>query len=94
MTKQNEKRAVIISNIKSDMIEQAIFILKNPGNECERVYSPIVAEAQQIINSYICTMEGIRPECRKKSKLNKKLAFIGLAAVSIFVFAAILHLSL
>ena len=80
MTKQKGKRAVIISNIKSETIEQAIFILKPPTAEQESASSPIVAEAQQIINSYIQTMERLHPECKKTNSGKRKLMVAGGAA--------------
>ena len=58
MTEKKGKRAVIISNIKSNSIEQAIFILKSPAYDASfDAGSGIVAEAQEIINSYINTIE-------------------------------------
>lgn len=58
MTAKKGKRAVIISNIKSSSIEQAIFILKSPAYDASfDAGSGIVAEAQEIINSYINTIE-------------------------------------
>ncbi len=91
MTKQKGKRAVIISNIKSETIEQAIFILKTPSYEQSAAGSSIVAEAQQIINSYIQTMEKIHPECRGRLR---KRNFIMTAAVALSAFALTLLLVL
>ncbi len=56
MTERKSKRAIIISNIKSESIEQAIFILKATA-ETAASGGGIVAEAQEIINSYINTIE-------------------------------------
>ena len=46
---------LIINDIKSDSIEQAIFILRTPKKEHEnyRINSSIAGEAQNIINSYV-----------------------------------------
>ncbi|MBQ3573694.1 MAG: hypothetical protein IJA16_03755, partial [Clostridia bacterium] len=80
MTGGKGKRAVIINNIKSGMIEQAIFILKSPaGESLAGAGSGIVAEAQEIINSYIDTIEGRRIGDRKKrfSKNALLIAILG-----------------
>ncbi len=76
MTKQSGKRAVIISNIKSDSIEQAIFILKTPQYEQSCAGGSIVAEAQQIINSYIMTMERVHPECRDERRKKRVISAV------------------
>ena len=79
------KRAVIINNINSGTIEQAIFILKSPA--CEQNVSPgsvIVAEAQEIINSYISRIEGGQYS-RKNSKRIKISGIIAIALGAILV---------
>lgn len=70
MTGRNGKRAVIINNIHSDSIEQAIFILKpDRPRESSCVGSGIIAEAQEIINNYIIAVEGgTKPAERKLFK--------------------------
>lgn len=55
MIARNAKRVVIINNIKSDKIEQAIFILK--GSSSQKVDRFIVREAQEIIDKYIKRVE-------------------------------------
>ncbi len=56
MLARSSKRVVIINNIKSDKIEQAIFILK--GSSAQKVDSVVVREAQDIIDNYIKKLEG------------------------------------
>ena len=74
MTEKKGKRAVIISNIKSNSIEQAIFILKSPAYDTSfDAGSGIVAEAQEIINSYINTIE--------KNTFGKRKKLAGITAV-------------
>ncbi len=51
MTARTQRRVVIINNIKSDKIEQAIFILK--GGAQQKVDRFIVREAQEIIDNYV-----------------------------------------
>ena len=56
MTAKSSKRVVIINNIKSEKIEQAIFILR--GSCAQKPDRFIVREAQEIINDYINRVEG------------------------------------
>lgn len=83
MTEKTGKRAVIINNIKSGSIEQAIFILKTPVFEKNGVGSGIVAEAQEIINSYINTIEGVRPERRDGRLIKGILLGLGFAICAV-----------
>lgn len=88
LTQEKGKRALIINNIKSSSIEQAIFILKSP--ECGGVSScgrGIVAEAQEIINSYINTIEKNQPtQTHKKSVKSAITAIISAICLAIAVF--------
>ncbi len=93
MTDKKGKRAVIINNIRSKSIEQAIFILKSP--EAEGSVDPggfIIAEAQDIINSYIRRMEGTVPDRRERLLLKKIIAggVVLLTLVTIAVIYALL----
>lgn len=91
MAENRGKRAVIISNIKSQSIEQAIFILKSPN--CASTNRPrggksIIAEAQDIINSYIRSVE--EPELAAKRKSSRRItvfsAIIAMCAAAISLF--------
>lgn len=54
MVFKNKRQVVIINDIKSDSIEQAIFILRDKDNTQKIAgRSDIVAEAERIINSFI-----------------------------------------
>lgn len=55
MTDKKARNVVIINNIKSDIIDQAIFILKDPmsGKSQSTVTRDIAREAQKIIDDYI-----------------------------------------
>ncbi|MBR5614906.1 MAG: hypothetical protein IKW64_06395 [Clostridia bacterium] len=70
MTDKKSRRVVIINNIKSDTIDQAIFILKsNSRTNSDRINSSVAQEAQNIINSYIRQVElikGSSPSRRKR----------------------------
>lgn len=90
MIDKSGKRAVIISNIHSDSIEQAIFILKSEGISPRRsVGSGIISEAQEIINNYINTVEGIsyRPRHRRKFHKPAIAAAIALTVATLIVCA-------
>lgn len=79
MTDKKGKRAVVINNIKSGSIEQAIFILKtSAGESAGGVGSAIVAEAQEIINNYICMVEG---SAKRKFTKNKKMTIFAAGAI-------------
>lgn len=56
MIAKSSRRVVIINNIKSDKIEQAIFILR--GGTEQKPDRFIVREAQEIIDNYIRRIEG------------------------------------
>lgn len=56
MTAKSSRRVVIINNIKSEKIEQAIFILR--GSNIQRPDRGVIKEAQDIIDEYIKRVEG------------------------------------
>ncbi len=75
MTDKKGKRAVIINNIRSKSIEQAIFILKSPeADGCVDPGGYVIAEAQDIINSYIRRMEDANPHKIKNTTVRKIIA--------------------
>ena len=53
MLDKKSRRVVIINNIQSDTIDQAIFILKNQKSVSYTSENDIVHEAQSIIDQYI-----------------------------------------
>ena len=91
MTTKNSRRVVIINNIRSDMIEQAIFILKsNEKRQVEKhMDSGIIVEAQNIIENYIKQVEnGKAPEKplgkrMKRRRRKRQIAFIALSAAAL-----------
>lgn len=94
MTEKKGKRAVIISDIRSDSIEQAIFILKPQNNKStQEVGGGIVAEAQEIINSYIKRVERANPLVNKRKKRQRICAFLS-AAVTIVSLCVVLTIYL
>ena len=87
MTDKKSKRVVIINNIKSDTIDQAIFILKDEVKTKGMSFTEINAsvEAQEIINSYIRQVERLRTKPVRKQKKAKSptLLLLLLAATSV-----------
>ncbi len=86
MTNKKGKRAVIINNIKSESIEQAIFILKSDmGEKYSEAGSMIIAEAQEIINNYINRVERLmpRPVSKKKKIIYATVGAVLAIAISI-----------
>ena len=67
MTDKKSRRVMIFNNIKSDTIDQAIFILKSAPAGGHTNDATAAGEAQEIINSYIRQVESIRSGKRKKS---------------------------
>lgn len=94
MLDKSGKKAVIISNIRSNSIEQAIFILKSNDTESVKdVGSGIVAEAQEIINNYIKRVERALPY-RARRRAQKKIAIIAAVAVAMAVLGGLAFLKI
>lgn len=69
MTDKKSRRVVIINNIKSDTIDQAIFILKTAKTDQRKnIESCVAAEAQEIINSYIHQVDRIKSGSGRSKK--------------------------
>ena len=92
MTDRKGKRAIIINNIKSDSIEQAIFILKPSAESRPNSGGGIVAEAQEIINSYIKTMERAEVRADKKGMRKIGVLIVGGLGAAIIMLCALLRL--
>lgn len=62
MTDKKSRKVLIINNIKSDTIDQAIFILKGdtPPGKSAHLDTNIADEAQEIINRYIRQVERLK----------------------------------
>lgn len=97
MAQHKGKKAVIISDIKSDSIEQAIFILRStavsPVYKSKKQNLPgkgIVSEAQEIINNYIKATES--PKSFRKNLSGKLITLISAllataaATVSVIIY--------
>ena len=92
MTDKKSRRAVIINNIDSDTIDQAIFILKSevPSSKSFAAeQKSIAAEAQQIIDNYIRQVDrlkdGVTPAFKTKSKKPRRAPIFWFAFFTISV---------
>ncbi len=89
MIDKKSRRVVIINNISSDTIDQAIFILKSDKTDVvsSKTDYSIANEAQAIINNYIRQVEQLKSSktSLKKEKNKRKipawLSFIFTAAL-------------
>lgn len=94
MTDKKSRRVVIINNINSDTIDQAIFILKSDKHrDCARTESNIVHEAQNIINNYIRRVEQMKgnlsdAEFPQSKRRRRKTAALLYSAAAFFILAA------
>ena len=70
MTDRKSRKVLIINNIKSDTIDQAIFILKGDTATKKAGFSDknIAAEAQEIIDRHIRQVERLKGECQGQTK--------------------------
>ena len=96
MTDKKSRRVVIINNINSDTIDQAIFILKSDKRDGILYKSDkVVLEAQKIINNYIKQVERLKydykaPSGKSSFSKNKFLSvLLSLAALAVLVAAFI-----
>lgn len=82
MIDRKSRRVVIINNIQSDSIDQAIFILKDAKKHSERKFSEdaVAEEAQKIINDYIRQVNRLKDSQKlmhnKKRNERKLLPFL------------------
>jgi len=99
----SSKRVVIINNLKSANIEQAIFILRG-SEQSEEINVKLIAEAQQIIDNYVKRLENPKresvykieqnrvvrtPKTKVKNKVSRLfIALISMAAVACAVYFA------
>ena len=100
MLDKKSRRVVIINNIQSDTIDQAIFILKNQKvTNCTK-QNNIVHEAQTIIDQYIRQVDRLksahgqqRPKQKKRSRSFASSVFtIAITALFILlVFSVVAH---
>ena len=85
----NTRKIVVLNNLKSQRIEQAIFILRDESNSSE---ADAVSEAERIVDAYLSDMQ--KPLFDKntlKKKKNKHIILISSAAliVSFLLFITI-----
>lgn len=95
MTAKNTRRVVIIDHVKSDIIDQAILILKSSDTQKTQISTtaPIVLQAQEIIDSYINKVKQLKMKNEKKQKRSLRMKHfrqlsVSLTALIITVLAA------
>ena len=72
MKEKNSRRVVIIEDIDSNAIEQAIFILRNNGSSHVPGKGTIVREAERIINAYVHTLERTQAGIGRKERKSRR----------------------
>ena len=96
MIDKKSRRVVIINNIQSDTIDQAIFILKSDkmASETKNFDADISVEAQKIIDNYINQVERLKKvqepftaNSKKRSKSKKPSFFLPVTLTAIFMLA-------
>ncbi len=95
MIDKKSRRVVIINNLRSHAIDQAIFILKDTAFQKVATEKDLVSEAQSIIDRYISQVECLKEtSCSspKKSGFLRTLTTITLTAVFMLaVFFALVY---
>ncbi len=92
MTDKKSRRVMIFNNIKSDTIDQAIFILKSSPLGNRPSDATAAGEAQEIINSYVHQVEKIRSGRKRKKSHSKALGLVLFALGFSFVGMIIFYL--
>ena len=74
MKENSRKKVVIIDDIYSDTIEQAIFILRSGGiiGQTASVGAGFIKEAQSIINAYAHTVGRANERALRRERKNRK----------------------
>lgn len=83
--KNTTHRVVILNDVKSEIISQAILILKNPDGVCE---SAVLAEAEKIVEKYMLNT----PPDTEKNEGKFMVSFLCMSALlflGLFIFALI-----
>ena len=73
MTDRKARKVLIINNIKSDTIDQAIFILKGDvaTKRSTSLDKSVATEAQEIIDRYVRQVERLKGEYVRSAKTKK-----------------------
>ena len=82
----NTRRIVVLNNLKSRCIEQAIFILRDDSSPSE---ADAISEAERIVDAYLTENSQTLPDKKEKSrKKQKRLFFLGgaVALISLLLF--------
>lgn len=100
VTYKRSGRVVIINNIKSDTVDQAIFILKSNEADDFSGYAEetVACEAQRIIDRYVSRIERAKRHClttsgkeRKRAAVLKTAAFLSVSLLCIGLGLVLLY---
>ena len=100
MTDRKSRKVLIINNIKSDTIDQAIFILKGEpsAKNIPLLDTSIASEAQEIIDRYIRQVERLKtpasPKSAPKTKKAKSSSLWPLMFFSVSIISIVLSIML
>lgn len=72
--KNTTHRVVILNNMDSEIISQAILILKNPDEVCD---SAVLAEAERVVEKYMQNL----PPTEKKNNGRFMVSFLSMAVI-------------
>lgn len=72
--KNTTHRVVILNNVNSEIISQAILVLKNPDGFSD---SAVLAEAERVVEKYM--QNAVPPESKKDGKF--MISFLSMAVV-------------
>ncbi len=81
--KNTTHRVVILKNVNSDMISQAILILKDSVRENE---TNLMEEAERIVEKYMNTKPALMP--KSNNKLTAGILSLGVILIGIGIFIA------
>ncbi len=94
MISNTNKNVICVKDIPSNIIEEAIFILKSDVNDDFADIRKEIArdEAEEFVGDYVINIEKLHEEnCKKKSKIDSKFALeilgvVAVCAVLFFIF--------
>lgn len=94
MIDKKSRRVLIINNLQSDTIDQAIFILKSASKDAG---ADIAREAQMIIDNYVHRVEEIKERKQQKPASKRRFRptplFFGLLIASAILVMLFLRLT-
>ena len=83
--KNTTHRVVILNNLKSELVSQAILVLKNSAEEGD---SKLIAEAEKIVEKYMCDTQK-NPKKKNPQRRLASVLCIGIILLGAGVFAVL-----